>query len=284
MSKPIGYKRNGKNRVQWMISIFFLLLVITCGPCGPWSPWGLWGTAFGAGLASPSSPAGPATIDTFDYPELSVAPRASERLKIESTQEDARAATQFLAFQISAVTTMTAGFLGFSDPVNPSMGYIGAAVGGGWLALTVVLALTHRPYSSGYAEVRDLPNGTTREQLVRERRSEQAIEEIARMGERLKWASVLTNLGASILMLSKYSPVQNTPPNTGTSWSAGQSVAVGAAALSLLPLFLRTHWCDVQEQQENYKKRIFAPVANGTLYQDPVNRTVSPEILLSFQL
>src|SRR4051812_609667 len=53
----------------------------------------------------------------YDYPELSVVPRASDRIKNESEMEAGKKLTTFLPVQISSLATLVTGILSM-DTVN----------------------------------------------------------------------------------------------------------------------------------------------------------------------
>ncbi|HUP58575.1 MAG TPA: hypothetical protein VM598_14045 [Bdellovibrionota bacterium] len=214
--------------------------------------------------------------DTFEYPELLVAPRASERLEMEARAESESRWSRFAPIQVSALATLLTGITQSggvdlrNDPSkrSPIAGY---AVGGGWLAATLILSATYRPYESGSAEVKGLPKGSPREQLVRERMAEEAIERAASLGKRLKWVSAATNLGANLYMVS----------NSEGGTFAKTSGAV-AMALSLTPLIFPSRWELIACEQREYKKKIYAPIASlGTLVE-PVTLKPAPGLSLSF--
>ncbi len=227
--------------------------------------------------------------DSYDYPELSVVPRASARLQSEAQREADREWTNFLPIQLSGLATLAAGVAAF-DPSDPSAGHLGIGIGAGWLVLTGVLSVTYEPYRSAYRyDVGPMPKGTIREQLAREREAEEDIKSIAAMGERLKWLSVVTNLGTSIYMIAKSGSNSNSCvncPNSSTTSSANttaQGFGIASAAISLFPLIFRFHWHDVAESQMDYKKRIFAPVANVTFFHDPMTGKEVPGMALSLR-
>src|SRR5689334_1777340 len=101
------------------------------------------------------NPAPVSAAEQYDYPELSVVPRASDRLQSEAEQESGNRWTTFLPMQVSALTTLGAGITSL-DPVYPTNGVIGIGVGGGWLLVTTVMALAYHPYSSSNANVSPL--------------------------------------------------------------------------------------------------------------------------------
>jgi hypothetical protein len=212
--------------------------------------------AISTGAVLSSSAVGAETQATeWEYPELSVSPRASERLEREAVLEKSKGSSRHWAVQLSAATTLAGGVLQFAQPdsrrdPDKQAAWTGVGVGGAWLIATWLLGSHYTPYTSDSAEVAAIPAKSMREQLVRERTSEQAIENAARMGTRLKWMSFLSNGFASGYMLSK-----------ARDDSAAKVVALGSLITSLTPLVFPYHWNDVAYQQQDYKKRIFGPIA-----------------------
>jgi len=199
----------------------------------------------------------------LDYPELLVTPRASERLQIESLNEQKQGWTGQLPLKVSAATTLLAGILMMGD-VDESKDpdkrspLSGIVVGAGFLSLSIYLNSYYNAYQSSYADVRKYKKDTDRAQLIRERLAEEHINKIARMGNRLKWLSVATNGGASLYMLTQ-----------AQSKSTGQIVSLLALATAIAPLIFPDHWTQVAKEQKNYKKKIYGPLVRPTLLPVP---------------
>jgi hypothetical protein len=209
----------------------------------------------------------------FEYPELQVTPRASDRLNAEVAHESNNRWTEYLPTQLSAASTLVAGFMLSGDAVKDttkSYNVAGIAVGGGWLATTLLLEALSRPYATGSQETEALPRKTQREQLTRERYAEEIIRSQARLACRIKWLSTVTTLGTNVLIASN-----------ATSGSAAQIAAGVGAALSLAPVIFHSYRQDVADEQEDYKKRIYGPVASATIFSDPVTGLAAPGMLLS---
>jgi hypothetical protein len=214
--------------------------------------------------------------DTFEYPELMVAPRASERREMEARTEAESRWSRLAPLQVSALATLAAGIAqsggvdARNDPGKRSP-IAGIAVGGGWLAATLILSATYRPYESGSAEIKALPKGSPREQLVRERMAEESLERAASLGKRLKWISAATNLGAGIYMMSN--------AQDGTFAKTADAVAM---ALSLTPLIFPMRWELVACEQNEYKKKIYAPIAAAGALVEPLTGRPAPGLAISF--
>lgn len=200
----------------------------------------------------------------LSYPELSVAPRASDRLQTEANAESQNRFFTHIPIQTSAAATLIAGVMSINDPGQPVevegaspssywAGITGVAVGGGWLALTGLMSVAYTPYKTGAAAIRAMPKGTTHEQLTRERAAEEQINAPARLGTRLTYLSVITNLGANAFIVA--SAAESTARVTGAI----------AIALSAAPLLFDYRWNEVADYQRDYKKRIYGPLSSITL-------------------
>ena len=150
--------------------------------------------------------------DQYEYPELVVTPRASQRLQVEEKTEKSGAWTRYIPFQISAASTLYAGVSTMSDPGKPlsekekaeglepeskSAGKVAMLIGGGWLGTTVAMSLLYRPYKKGMSVIAGMKAGSKREILARERAAEEYIQAPASLMRKLKWLSVLSNFAAS---------------------------------------------------------------------------------------
>lgn len=213
-------------------------------------------------LASHGMVAQVAVAQDFEYPELSVAPRASERLQMELANPPSLISAQW-PIQVSALATLTAGAIHFvedhpdDDPDN-KIGWAGAAVGGGWLIGTALLHAMYDPYEDALKRIKSLPTRTKREQLVRERMAEEAIESAARTANRVAWISFGSNFAANLVMIA------NSDGNSETQISS----ALGMVT-SVLPLIFSHRWETVAREQRDYKKKIYSPVASFGLLQEP---------------
>jgi len=218
-----------------------------------------------------------AASEQFDYPELSVVPRASDRLENESHQESRRRLWTFLPIQVSGAMTAVAGLTMYDSPTNTTPGLIGMSVGGAWILTGTALSLLYSPYGSVAKEISALPKGSVREQLTRERRAEEELKYTAMLMNRVKWLSVATNLGAGVYMVTQRGALGSTYNNTALT--LGTTIAT--MAFSVLPIAFKTYWEQVWDQQHDYKKRIFAPVASATIFTEPVTRAAAPGLMLS---
>lgn len=212
----------------------------------------------------------------LDYPELQVSPLASERLQLEADKENSKRWKNSLYFQVSAFSTLIA-TLTVDDKDNASdqdkkdldnYKTIGALISLGWLFGNAALAWKYNPYQNGVTNVSHLPKGSQRQRITRERLAEEALAKPSDLISKLKWASVITNLGASVMLTSK---------------ASDESIAVPLVAgiLSFAPLFFTHHWEYVSDQHQIYKKKIYGPIVSATLLKHPGDRKYSPGLALS---
>jgi hypothetical protein len=238
-------------------------------------------SATGAPPAPPASTVGtpaPQPIQLsqdWDYPELMVAPRASERLEREARIENRRAFALLWPVWAPGLANLSAGILQLSRTnvgADPSKygAYTGIFVGGGWVVGSYLLTLAYRPYASGLEETSKMPKGTTREQLARERVAEEWIDNASTSGSALRYLSAATNLfvAARLLMTANWATISLYTDAT-------------AAAVALTPLIFGTRWNRVSRDQREFKKRIFRPVAS-TLWVRTSEQTLSPALGLSW--
>lgn len=214
------------------------------------------------------------------YPELQVSPKASDRLKMEADDEPSAKWTRHLPVQTSALATVIAGVVGGSDDPDKATdkqkdqnnwaSRVGIGVGAAWLATTVALSMHYSPYQSGYKEISGLPVKSKQEQLVKERLAEEKISDAARLGKRLTWISIVTNLGASAFIAS-------------SSGNNGQIMGGVAAALSFAPLVFPYRWQTVDCYHKDYKKKIYGPVASASLLNVAGTKDFVPGFTLGMQ-
>lgn len=215
----------------------------------------------------------------FEYPELAVAPRASERVETEAARESQERWTH-LAIQAPAAMTMVSGITLFASGTDDSpektwpkyAPWVGIGVGAAWIGLTEWALKKNPPYAIAAKDLAGLPKKTTREQLVRERRAEEALENGASIARKMKYFSFLTNVGASVYMAS-----------AAKEGSFGRTFAIASAFTALTPLLFAHPWEKTADFQRDYKKRIYGPVASVGLLQRNSRGDVSPGLVLALR-
>ena len=211
----------------------------------------------------------------YDYPELSIVPRATDRLKFEASREPQRKWNPYFPMQVAGLSTILSGIASY-DAKNSGIYIGGIGIGGAWLLLTTLMAVNYTPYLSAHNDIARLPKGTIREQLTRERAADEQIRSIASLGEKLRWLSVASNLGMSVAMAAQ----SYNEPLTGIA-TTRRGFQAASIVLAFAPLLFRPYWKDVAEEQGEYKKRIYAPVANLDLLFDSGTRTYVPGLHLA---
>jgi len=212
----------------------------------------------------------------FEYPELNVTPRASDRIDQEAAREAGRRWSRHAPILFSGLMTLSAGILQngnvdlskdqFKD--SPSRGMI---VGGVWVGLMSYLATSYHPYESAAKELSTMPRKTVREQLARERYAEARIASAASLAKKLRYLSIFSNAAVSGYMLSKVE-----------KYTLAQGMDILALSSAFAPLLFRNYWEEVAEEQADYKKRIYAPVASTGFLLEPLTNAPSPAFFLSF--
>jgi len=224
--------------------------------------------------------------EDYQYPELLVSPSASDRLRDEAKDEDRRAWTVNIPMQLSAASTLIAGLVAMADPGKSSgneetvtkedkdrvqwAGRTGVIVGGAWLGASAMMSMKYRPYKSGEKEIGKAASGDKKQQLARERLAEEALEAPALLQRRLKWISLVTNLGAAGFMAS-------------SAGDAPAKVSAGIAGImAFTPLMFRNQWENTWMYQESYKKKVYGPLTGLGFAPDAVTGAVKPVVNLSW--
>lgn len=218
----------------------------------------------------------------FQYPELSVVPRASEQVLAESLKQKDQGFKNHLPLLVPATMTFLTGVVelasgtkinqqGFEDTSAKYAPWVGIGVGVAWWAVSLGILNQLDLYDDAAKEIASLPNGTEREKLLKERRAEEAIFKAGSIARRLKWISFGSNLLASGYMAA--SAKENT---------ASVYVALASGLTSIAPLLFSHRWETLECQQREYKKRIYAPVAGVTFLKNPNSfASLTPGLSLS---
>ncbi len=234
--------------------------------------------------ASASSSAQGSAWPELEYPELLVVPRASARIELEKAREKSSQWTRLAPMQLGSLTLLTAGTtFAVTAPSstdderkNRLVGSIvSIGTGGAWLIATTALNAFYFPYETASLEVGSTAQGASkREVLTRERLAEESIRSAARVGKVLQWTYGLSQAAASLTLLSNNSLSENPVPSV---------MASGALIMSLAPVIFPTRWQTVHREQDDYKKRIFTPVASAFTVLPPARSGESARVLSSFR-
>jgi hypothetical protein len=217
----------------------------------------------------------------FEYPELSVVPRATDRILMEAQKDREQRWKTHLPILVPALGNFVAGtsllLNGTRSDTHPSdtsskvAPWIGMGMGLAWTALVLGVIQHQDFYQEGIQESSKVQGKSPREQLLRERLAEESIRRAGSLARKLKWMSSISNLGASAFMIA-----------ASKERSASGYLAIGAAASALVPFLFPIRWEKTEAIHEDYKKRIYSPVAGATLLPDPIARSWVPGVSLAF--
>jgi hypothetical protein len=201
----------------------------------------------------------------LDYPELQVAPKASERLAQLAELEEKRG-------PLIQWTLWTSGFFtlysatrnnGTYKVNNPDEAFKresdyvtqgGILIGISWITLGTYMGFKH--WTSGrLGEIKKIPGKDKRGELTRERASEEALEFASRTTTTLEDIAVVTNLAASLSLVN-------------FAQDGNRIYGMIAATTSILPwLFPNPYSLGYQKHLE-YKRKIYAPLVGFNFNQD----------------
>jgi hypothetical protein len=205
----------------------------------------------------------PLLSDSLEYPELSVTPLASQRLKEEALQENKNKWSNLSSIQISGLLTYLAGQQAAQD-YNPNLKEPQAQddnrdkidnasdtaklIGGFWFLGATTLTLVKSPYKDGFNEIKKLPQKTKQQRLARERLAEEKINAAGNLGKKIKYLSLATNILANSLILME-----------------AQEDAQVSAAIAVIgaftPFVFESRWETVSDLHRDYKKKIYGPIS-----------------------
>lgn len=237
---------------------------------------------------------GPLQAETqYQYPELAVSPRASETLENAARLERSSRWTQHLPGQVPALLNLFTGLrlMGenadpedFTDPLQnidqlaldektleiQSSGKLAAAIGGGWLGTTLFMSFYYSPYRSDFRTVGKMKGNSQRDQLVRERRSEEILADAASTAKKLKYIGVTLNLAAAGIVAGATNDQQTT-------------IQAGLAGLAaLLPFIIDNEWETTYQRHIDYKKKIYAPLVEFQT-NPKKDGSLNPSLLLTWK-
>lgn len=217
-------------------------------------------------------------LDSLDYPELQVVPRASERLRLEAKEESQSWFVMHWPIELSGLATLGIGIQSSSQQRegldekqktdSQSVALVTQAVGAGWLLAGVFLGM-QKPYSSGYSTIARLNGKDQRSVLLRERLAEEALEQPARIMGPLKIASVISNFSLNVLMATYLT-------------DQGRIAAGVSAILAFLPVIFEDHTIRVYEKHLEYKKKIYGPLTSTSVGYDRVAKAYYPMATLQW--
>lgn len=225
-------------------------------------------------------------LNSIDYPELQVVPRASERLLAEAKVEKDMRYMYNWTFFASGVSTLFAGY-SLSSNFNPDFSngtsemkvkldeknnaaLFSEIVGLSWIGIGYYLT-EQSAYSTAYTQMRKMRgNGTDKKsELLQERLSDEAIESSRNLLSTLTYASVISNSVTSLISMSYANNVSRT-------YSA---IALFGA---FLPVIFPHRYIEVYQKQNEYKRKIYAPLVYMDYKQIKYESSLTPHLNISW--
>lgn len=218
-------------------------------------------------------------LNNIEYPELQVVPRASERLYTEALAEDDLPFLMYWPMEISAVFTLYAGIVSkgtYKESLptetqknnSDSASMIAQSTGAAWLGLSLFLAYK-KPYVDAYNRIKKMKTNNKRAEIFKERIAEEEMERIHNLSVKLNWLSALTQGLVNAALLDRTSP-------------ANEKWAAAALATSVLPLLFETRYITNWQKHQEYKRKIYAPVASMTVTSDKGAGSYYPQFNLTW--
>ncbi len=201
--------------------------------------------------------------DRLSYPELEVAPRATERVQMEAKKEAKGRWFVHMPVQASSLLTLIAANMAeeqsglsvqakndFDERVE-NANY----VGGAWLFTSLVLAGSYKPYKRGFKELKGIKVKSRRDELTRERVAEEILYRPAKIAKALNILSTATQLYVSASLMED-------------ATKETKAIAGLAAIGALTPIIFEHPWIANAENHKLYKKKIYGPIAGPTLIRE----------------
>lgn len=219
-------------------------------------------------------------LNSLDYPELQVVPRASDRLQMDAAMESQDGYMMFWPFHLASGTTMIVALMhknkfkaGKEDDesfrsnadfkVNAAAGLSAA-----WFALTYFVSASE-PYNSALPKINQLKGRDKKSMLLRERLAEEAMQKPAELIKMLSYASTLTNFVAAASLVDTVNSDYN--------------LYAGVAMLTaFLPLIFKNKYTENYEKHLEYKRKIYAPVVFTDIYKPNASSYWTPRLVLQW--
>jgi len=223
------------------------------------------------------------SVNTFAqalmYPELNVVPRASERIRIEAVGEKRGQMLEYLPLIAPGLMNLAAGAMAsgtLSDDDSESYSpAVAMGVGAVTLMATSWAALSYRPYKKAYMGLKKYPTRNKRETLKRERLAEEEINSLRSIGFKTRVTIAVANAAAAGYL-------SGTIDDSDDDGKKAKSLSSITQVVSLIPLFFPMRWEQVGDEQETYKKRIYAPVAFMPIMQFQNAKAAGGSLLWTF--
>jgi|GEM_PF-1156648 hypothetical protein len=219
-------------------------------------------------------------LNSLDYPELQVVPRASERIQMDGATESHNGYMMFWPFLASSGTTILVALMSknkFKAGKEEDESFrrdadfkVNAAAGlsAAWFGLTYFVSASE-PYNSALQKINSIKGRDKKSLLLRERLAEEAMQKPAELVKMLAYASTITNIVAAAGLMDVVS----------TDYNMYASVAILTA---FLPLIFKNKYVENYEKQMEYKRKIYAPVVYTDMYKANSYADWSPRLVLQW--
>lgn len=219
-------------------------------------------------------------LNSLDYPELQVVPRASERLQMDAFREQDNGWFMFWPFHVASGATLFAALM-HKNRFNPDKEgdesfrryadfKVNAAVGlsVSWFALTYFIS-AGQPYSTELNKINQIKGKDKKSLLLRERIAEEAMQKPAELLKMLTYVSTFTNLVAAGGLMD----------TVNDDYNLYAGIAMIAA---FMPLIFKNKYVENYEKQMEYKRKIYAPVVFTDIYRPNIYASWSPRLVMQW--
>ena len=209
-------------------------------------------------------------LDSIEYPELQVVPRASERVDAEAAAEkDGGAWFNQWSLLLSGTSTYFAASSTSSAISNPrpdqtSAVQVGQALGALTLGTGIYFAL-QSPFSTASEKLHKQKVTTKRQLLMRERTADELMEKTAEQNRVASRFALVSNLVADSILASSGN-------------QSSQSICYAAILIQLAGLVFPNPYVTAWDKQNEYKHKIYAPLPVTSLQKDPLSGATYPTV------
>lgn len=219
-------------------------------------------------------------LNSLDYPELQVVPRASERLQMDAFRENDNGWFMFWPFHIASGATLMAALIS-KNKFNPDKENdevfrknadfkVNAAVGlsVSWFALTYFIS-AGQPYTTELNKINQIKGKDKKSLLLRERIAEEGMQKPAELIKMLTYVSTFTNLVAAAGLMD----------NVNSDYNLYAGIAMLTA---FMPLIFKNKYVENYEKQLEYKHKIYAPVVFTDFYRPNLYAQWAPRLVMQW--
>ncbi|MCB9062988.1 MAG: hypothetical protein H6622_15810 [Halobacteriovoraceae bacterium] len=213
-------------------------------------------------LAFLSSPSWAKDDFNFSYPELLVAPSASDRVVDEAKSRPTNFfKSPHLSIAASGFTTFVAGIFQLSNnknennelgqperPIGP--GLTGIGIGAAWMGIAYYMHSQYHPYYTGAVKLKKMTAKSTKDQLAKERYAEEVLFDAKSLARKIVWLSAASNFSVSIYMMAR-----------AESDSISTGLNLAAIIASFAPIYFGHDWITTANRHKENKKKIYGPIS-----------------------